>query len=79
MAIRVFLSPVLKRYRPDYNPDQGLIVEARAGKTVRQIAEELGIPLDEVSSTLIDYQVVEPNYVVKDNDTIRFLVAISGG
>ncbi len=79
MAIRVFLSPVLKRYRPDYNPDQGLIVEARPGKTVRQIAEELGIPLDEVSSTLIDYQVVEPNYAPKDNDTIHFLVAISGG
>ncbi len=55
------------------------MVEAGTGKTVRQIAEELGIPLDEVSSTLIDYQVVEPNYVVKDNDTIHFLVAISGG
>ncbi len=79
MAIRVFLSPVLKRYRPDYNPEQGLMVEAGRGKTVRQIAAELGIPLDEVSSTLIDYQVVEPNYVPKDNDTVQFLVAISGG
>ncbi len=79
MAIRVFLSPVLKRYRPDYNPEQGLMVEAGPGKTVRQIAAELGIPLDEVSSTLIEYQVVEPNHVPKDNDTIQFLVAISGG
>ncbi len=79
MAIRVFLSPVLKRYQPDYNPDQGLVVEAGSGKTVRQIAEVLGIPLDEVTSILIDYQVVEPSYVAKDNDTIHFLVAISGG
>jgi len=79
MAIRVFLSPVLKRYRPDYNPDQGLIVEAGPGKTVRHIAGELGIPLEEVTSTLVEHQVVEPNYVAKDNDTIFFLVAIGGG
>lgn len=79
MAIRVFLSPILKRYRPDYSPDQGLMVEAGSGKTVRQIATELGIPLEEVTSTLIDYQVVEPNYVPKDNDTIHFLVSIGGG
>jgi hypothetical protein len=79
MAIRVFLSPVLKKYRPDYNPDQGLIVESGPGKTVSQIARELGIPLEEVSSTLVDYHVVQPNYVAKDNDAIYFLVAIGGG
>ena len=79
MAIRVFLSPVLKRYRPDYNPDQGLVVEAGPGKTVRHIASELGIPLEEVTSTLVDQQVVEPSYVAKDNDTIFFLIAIGGG
>ena len=79
MAIRVFLSPVLKRYRPDYNPDQGLVVEAGPGKTVSHIARELGIPLEEVTSTLVDQQVVEPSYVAKDNDTIFFLIAIGGG
>ncbi len=79
MAIRVFLSPVLKRYRPDYNPDEGLIVEARPGKTVSQIARELGIPLEEVTSTLVEHQVVEPSYVAKDNDAIYFLVSIGGG
>ncbi len=80
MAVKVFLDPILrKKFRPDYNPDQGLIVETGPGKTVSQIARELGIPLEEVTSTLIDYHVVEPNYVPKDNAQIFFLVAIGGG
>jgi molybdopterin converting factor small subunit len=80
MTVRVFLGPELRRnYRRDYNPDRGLIVQAGSGKTVTEIARELDIPLDEVSSTLVDYHVVEPNYVVKDGDSIYFLVAIGGG
>lgn len=51
MAVRVFLGSELNRnYRPDYDPDQGIVVEAGPGKTVAQIARELGIPLEEVSS-----------------------------
>jgi hypothetical protein len=80
MAVRVFLGPELKRkYWPDYDPSQGIVFDAGQGKTVSQIARELGIPLEEVSSTLVDYHVVEPNYVARDGDAIFFLVAIGGG
>jgi hypothetical protein len=80
MAVHIFLGPELQRkYRPDFNPNQGIIVEAGPGKTVSQIARELGIPLDEVTSLLVDYHVVEPSYVAKDGDAIYFLVAIGGG
>lgn len=52
MAVRVFLGPELRRnYWPDYDPDLGIVVEAWPGKTVAQIARELGIPLEEVSSS----------------------------
>ena len=79
MAVRVFLGPVLKKkYRPDCDPDLGILIEAGAGKTVSHIAEELGIPLDEVSSVLVGYHVVEPNYVAKDGDSIFFMVAYGG-
>jgi hypothetical protein len=80
MAVKVFLDPVLKkRYQPDYNPEQGLSLDSWPGKKVSQIAKELGIPLEEVTSLLVDYHVVEPNYVAKDGDAIFFLVAIGGG
>ena len=80
MSVKVFLDPILrKKFRPDYIPDQGLVVEPGPGKTVSQIARELGIPLEEVTSTLVDYHVVESNYVAKDGDAIYFMVAIGGG
>ncbi len=80
MPVRVFLGPILrKRYWPDHDPTQGLSVEAGAGMTINQIARMLGLPLDEVSSILVDYHVVEPNYIARDGDQIYFLVAIGGG
>jgi hypothetical protein len=80
MSVRVDLNPILRRqYRPDYHPEQGLILNDGAGKTLAQIVQELGIPLDEVSSTLVNQCVKEPGYRVKDGDVIVLTIAISGG
>jgi hypothetical protein len=80
MPIRVDLNPILRRkYRPDYDPDKGLILADGAGKTLGQIVKELGIPLDEVSSTLVNSRFQEPSYKVQEGDSICLTVAISGG
>lgn len=80
MSIRVDLNPILRRkYRPDYDPDKGLILTDGAGKTLHQIVKELGIPLDEVSSTLVNHRVEQPSYRVQDGDSICLTIAISGG
>ena len=80
MTVRVFLGPELrKKYRPDFDSKLGIAIEAGSGKTVTQIARELGLPLEEVSSTIVANHVVEPNYIAKDGDAIFFLVAIGGG
>jgi len=80
MSIRVDLNPILRRkYRPDYDPDTGLILVDGAGKTLQQIVKELGIPFDEVSSILVNYRVEQPSYRVIDGDLIHLSIAISGG
>jgi len=80
MSVRVDLSPILrKQYQLDYDPEKGLILEDGAGKTLHQIVEELGIPLDEVTSTLVNYRVEQPGYRVQDGDSIYLTIAISGG
>lgn len=80
MSIRVDLNPILRRmYWPDYDPDKGLILTDGAGKTLTQIVKELGIPLDEVSSILVNHRVEQPNYKVHDGDLIYLSIAISGG
>ena len=80
MSVRVDLSPILRRkYRPDYDLDKGLILDDGSGKTLHQIVQELGIPLDEVTSTLVNHRVVQPSYRVQDGDSILLTIAISGG
>jgi sulfur carrier protein ThiS len=80
MAVRVDLDPILRRqYRLDYDPEKGLALEDGAGKTIRQLLQELGIPLDEVTSTLVNQRVEQPGYKLKDGDSIYLAMAISGG
>lgn len=80
MSVRVDLNPILRRqYCPGYDPVKGLILEVGAGKTIYEIVEELGIPFDEVSSTLVNHRVEQPGYKVKDGDSIYLTIAISGG
>jgi Mut7-C ubiquitin len=80
MSIRVELNPILRKiYRPDYDPDKGLILTNGAGKTLRQIVGEVGIPVDEVSSILVNHRVEPLNYLAQDGDLIHLSIAISGG
>lgn len=80
MSVRIDLSPILRRqYRPDYDPTKGLILEGGTGKTLYQIVQELGIPFDEVTSTLVNQRVEQPGYRVQDGDSIYLAIAISGG
>jgi hypothetical protein len=80
MSVRVDLNPILRRmYRSDYDSETGLILTDGAGKTLRQVVQELGIPLDEISSILVNHCVEQPNYTVRDGDLIYLSIAISGG
>jgi len=80
MSVRVDLSPILRRqYQLDYDPDKGLILDEAAGKTLGQIVQELGIPIDEITSTLVNHRIEQPGYKVQDGDSIYLTIAISGG
>jgi hypothetical protein len=80
MAVRVDLNPILRRqYQIVYNPETGLILENGAGKTLRQIIQELGLPIEEITSTLVNHRVEQPGYKVQDGDSIYLSIAISGG
>lgn len=80
MSVRVDLSPILRRqYHRDYDPEKGLILADGAGKTLRQIIQELGIPIDEISSTLVNHRIEQPGYIAQDGDSIYLAIAISGG
>jgi hypothetical protein len=77
MAVRIELTLLLQRYFPNYDQDNGIVMEAGEGKTVRQIIAELGIPLDKVFQVLVNHLPSQDSYHAKDGDLI-VLAMVSG-
>ena len=79
MTVRVELTPLLRKYIPDYDPDKGLTIENGEGKAVRQIIKELGIPSDKVFTVLINHWPSQPSYQLRDGDLVTLSMVLGGG
>jgi hypothetical protein len=79
MAVRVELSLLLQKYVPNYDRDNGIVVEDGEGKAVRQIILELGIPLVKVFQVLVNYMPSQDSYVVKDGDRVTLAMVLGAG
>jgi len=79
MSIHLKLSPLLHNCIPDYDPQKGLCIEWRSGKTIRQIIAESGVPSEKVNSILVNYLPARLNTVVSDGDQVQFILALGGG
>jgi hypothetical protein len=79
MAVRVELTPLLRKYVPDYDDDKGLVIEDGEGKAVRQIIEQLCIPTDRVFTVLVNHLPSQPSYVLKDGDLVTLSMILGGG
>ena len=79
MAVRVELTPLLRKYIPDYDPDKGLTIEDGEGKAVRQIIKELGIPTDKVFTVLVNHLPSHPSYLLNDGDLLTLSMVLGGG
>jgi len=79
MAVRVELTPLLRKYIPDYDPDKGLTIENGEGKAVRQVIKELGIPTDRVFTVLVNHLPSQPSYLLSDGDLLTLSMVLGGG
>ena len=79
MAVRVELTPLLRKYAPGYDPDKGLTIEEGEGKAVRKIIEELGIPTDKVFRVLVNHLPSQPSHLLKDGDLVTLSMVLGGG
>ncbi len=79
MAVRVELTLLLQRYVPNYDQDNGIVVEDGEGKAVRQIIAKLGIPLDKVFQVLVNHRPSQDRYVVKDGDLVTLAMILGAG
>jgi len=79
MTVTIKLSPLLRRYFPNYDHDKGILLAGASGKKVSQIIRETGIPEEKITSVLVNHMPVRTEYAVKDGDFIMLAMLIGGG
>ncbi|UCF90461.1 MAG: hypothetical protein JSW39_19490 [Desulfobacterales bacterium] len=79
MPIHVRLSPLLRKYVPEYDHENGLVLEIAEGTKVRRIIETLGIPPEEVVTIMVNSYPGKPGSIVKDGDLVTLTKIIGGG
>lgn len=77
MGVKVKLVGFLKKYAPQ---GESLDLEDADGRTVAEVAADLGIPPASVSITLVNGHYVKPrSYVLQEGDELTLLPPIGGG
>ena len=79
MKLTVKLSTTLRDHVPDYVPETGLQVEMPQGSTVAQLAQHLGLPLQDIKIVMINGRQRKAGDLLRDGDRIAFFPAVGGG
>ena len=79
MSVTLKLSPLLRKYVPGYDHDEGIVVENGAGEKVSCIAEELSIPRDRITMVIVNHRPSRIGYVAREGDLILLGMVIGGG
>ncbi len=80
MPVRIKLRPTLQKYVESYDPDKGLVLENAVGKTVRQMARELSIPIEQMAcSIIINHYPSGDDRVIQEGDFLALVRVLGGG
>lgn len=79
MSVTIKLSPLLRKYVSNYDPDEGIVLENGAGKKVSHIADELSIPRDKITMVMVNHRPSRMAYEAKEGDLILLGMVIGGG
>ncbi len=79
MAVRVEISPVLRRFTPGYNADTGMVLDDANGLSVRLVIARTGVPIDEVMAVIINGYPGKLDDIVNDGDVVALIKIMGGG
>ena len=79
MSIHVQLSPLIRKYIPDYDHSTGIRLEVDTPHSVKQIIAKLNIPRKEVISVMVNGYPGKFTSMVKDGDSVTLAKVIGGG
>ena len=79
MPVTINLSTTLRTHVPDYKPDQGLTMALGANQTLLDLANQLGLPTQDIKITMLNGRRVDLDTQVSDGDRVAFFPAVGGG
>jgi sulfur carrier protein ThiS len=79
MPVNVMLSTTLRNCVPGYQPATGLSLEWPKALSVRELAENLNLPLDEIKIVMLNGRHASFEHIIHDGDRIGYFPAVGGG
>lgn len=79
MALKVLLAASLRKYVPGYDAAAGYEMTLEHGATVRRVAEELGVPLDEVKLIMVNGIGANWNTRLQGDERVALFPPVGGG
>ena len=79
MKLTVKLSTTLRDHVPDYVPETGLQAEMPEGSTVAQLAQHLGLPLQDIKIVMVNGRQHKVNDPMRVGVRIAYFPAVGGG
>ncbi len=79
MRIEVAAFANLRRYLPELKLGQTRSLDIAPGTTAGQVAEQLGLPVDEVQVVMRNHAHATLDDILAENDRLVFIPLIDGG
>jgi sulfur carrier protein ThiS len=77
VEVRVFSG--LERFLEKKRFGEPFSVEIQEGSSLRDLLEQIGIPEDQVFTTLIDGKHREPDYILNEGERVSLFPPVGGG
>jgi len=79
MQVEVRVFATLRPYLPELGIGEAKTVEIPEGTTAAELAQQLGIPLDEVKIIMRNGLQVGPEEALAEGDRVAYIPAVGGG
>jgi molybdopterin converting factor small subunit len=79
LPLKVLLAANLRKYVPNYDSATGHTAEIHPGSSVRTLAAQLAIPIEEVKLILVDGRSAAWDTLLQGDERVAFFPPVGGG
>jgi sulfur-carrier protein len=79
MPLQVLLAATLRKFFPEYDHAVGLEVNLKPGMTVREMAQQINLPADDVKLILVNGRAAKWTTVLQGDERVALFPPVGGG